>query len=317
MENRNQHPHRPVLLEETVSALITDKSGTYVDCTIGFAGHSSKILQQINNDGKLFGIDYDPYALKYSRDRLSELNKSYELFLASYTELKELLKNENIKEVSGILFDLGISSYQVDSGYKGLSYRVDGPLDMILDPNSDRNINDILKTLNDKELANLIYNNSEEKNSRKIAKSIKEKFKKNTLKTNSDLVAAIEEVTPKRFLNKTLSRVFQAFRIEINNEFNNIYQSIVDAIHILKPGGRLAVITFHSIEDRLVKNIFRSFARGNKSYLENIGYTLSIECKKNIKILTKKPIRPSRDEVIRNKRSRSAKLRVVERLFIA
>ena len=317
MENRNQHPHRPVLLEETVSALITDKSGTYVDCTIGFAGHSSKILQQINNDGKLFGIDYDPYALKYSRDRLSELNKSYELFLASYTELKELLKNENIKEVSGILFDLGISSYQVDSGYKGLSYRVDGPLDMILDPNSDRNINDILKTLNDKELADLIYNNSEEKNSRKIAKSINEKFKKNTLKTNSDLVAAIEEVTPKRFLNKTLSRVFQAFRIEINNEFNNIYQSIVDAIHILKPGGRLAVITFHSIEDRLVKNIFRSFARGNKSYLENIGYTLSIECKKNIKILTKKPIRPSRDEVIRNKRSRSAKLRVVERLFIA
>ena len=317
MENRNQHPHRPVLLEATVSALITDKSGTYVDCTIGFAGHSSKILQQINNDGKLFGIDYDPYALKYSRDRLSELNKSYELFLASYTELKELLKNENIKEVSGILFDLGISSYQVDSGYKGLSYRVDGPLDMILDPNSDKNINDILKTLNDKELANLIYNNSEEKNSRKIAKSIKEKFKKSTLKTNSDLVAAIEEVTPKRFLNKTLSRVFQAFRIEINNEFNNIYQSIVDAIHILKPGGRLAVITFHSIEDRLVKIIFRSFARGNKSYLENIGYTLSIECKKNIKILTKKPIRPSRDEVIRNKRSRSAKLRVVERLFIA
>jgi len=316
MENRNQHPHRPVLLEETVSALITDKSGTYVDCTLGFAGHSSKILQQINNDGKLFGIDYDPYALKYSRDRLSELNKTYKLFLASYTELRELLENENIKEVSGILFDLGISSYQVDSGYKGLSYRVDGALDMRMDPNSDRNINDILKTLNDEELANLIYNNSEEKNSRKIAKSIREKFKENMLKTNSDLVAAIEEVTPKRFLNKTLSRVFQAFRIEINNEFNNIYESIVDAIHILKPGGRLAVITFHSIEDRLVKNIFRSFARGNKSYLENIGYTLSIECKKNIKILTKKPIRPSRDEIIKNKRSRSAKLRVIERLFI-
>ena len=148
MKDRNQHPHRPVLLEETVSALITDKSGTYVDCTLGFAGHSSKILQQINNDGKLFGIDYDPYALDYSRDRLSELNKSYKLFLASYTELKELLKSENIKEVSGILFDLGISSYQVDSGYKGLSYRIDGALDMSLDPNSDRNINDILKKLN-------------------------------------------------------------------------------------------------------------------------------------------------------------------------
>ena len=317
MENRNQHPHEPVLLEETVSALITDKSGIYVDCTVGFAGHSSKILQQLNNDGKLFGIDYDPYALKYSKDRLSELNKSFELFLANYTDLKKLLKNENIKRVSGILFDLGISSYQVDSGYKGLSYRVDAPLDMSLDPNSNKNINDLLKELNDDELANLIYGNSEEKNSRKIAKSIQRRFKENMLKTNSDLVAAIEEVTPKRFLNKTLSRVFQAFRIEVNNEFNNIYETIIDAINILSPGGRLAVITFHSIEDRLVKNIFRSFARGNKSYLENMGYKISLECKKNIKILTKKPIMPNRDEILNNRRSRSAKLRVVERLLVA
>jgi 16S rRNA (cytosine1402-N4)-methyltransferase len=316
MNNRDQHPHKPVLLEETVSALITDKSGIYIDCTIGFGGHSFEILQRINKKGKLFGIDYDPYALEYSKNRLSELERYHELFLSNYTGLKSLIKTKNIKKVNGILFDLGISSYQVDSGYKGLSYRIDSPLDMRLDPNSDKNINDILKNLNDNELANLIYNNSEEKNSRKIAKSINIKYRDGSLKTNSDLVEAIQMVTPKRFLNKTLSRVFQAFRIVINNEFKNIFKSVVDAIEVLKPGGRLAVITFHSIEDRLIKNIFKSFARGDKSYLENIGYNLTVKCEKTIKILTKKPISPNRDEILANKRSRSAKLRIIERLII-
>ena len=316
MKSRNQHPHEPVLLEETVSALVTDKNGIYIDCTVGFGGHAFAILQKISKNGKLFGIDYDPYALEYSKKRLSELNRSYELFLSNYTELKNLLRTRNIDKVNGILFDLGISSYQVDSGYKGLSYRVNSPLDMKLDPNSNKNINDILENFNDEELANLIYNNSEEKNSRKIAKSINIKYKNNNLKTNSDLVEAIHEVTPKRFLNKTLSRVFQAFRIAVNNEFENIYKSVVQAIKLLKPGGRLVIITFHSIEDRLVKNIFKSFARGDESYLENIGYNLSIKCEKIIKIVTKKPIRPNRDEILSNKRSRSAKLRIIERLII-
>jgi len=316
MNNRDQHPHKPVLLEETVSALVTDKSGIYIDCTIGFSGHSFAILQKINKKGKLFGIDYDPYALEYSKNRLSELDRTYELFLSNYTEFRSLIKTKNIKEVNGILFDLGISSYQVDSGYKGLSYRIDSQLDMRLDPNSNKSINEILNNLDDNELANLIYNNSEEKNSRKIAKSINIKYSNDALKTNLDLVEAIQMVTPKRFLNKTLSRVFQAFRIVINNEFENIFKSVVDAIEVLKPGGRLAVITFHSIEDRLIKNIFKSFARGDKSYLQNIGYNLTIKCEKSIKILTKKPISPNRDEILANKRSRSAKLRIIEKLII-
>jgi len=316
MNNRDQHPHEPVLLEETVSALVTDKSGIYIDCTIGFSGHSFAILQKINKKGKLFGIDYDPYALEYSKNRLSELDRTYELFLSNYTEFRSLIKTKNIKEVNGILFDLGISSYQVDSGYKGLSYRIDSQLDMRLDPNSNKSINEILNNLDDNELANLIYNNSEEKNSRKIAKSINIKYSNDALKTNLDLVEAIQMVTPKRFLNKTLSRVFQAFRIVINNEFENIFKSVVDAIEVLKPGGRLAVITFHSIEDRLIKNIFKSFARGDKSYLQNIGYNLTIKCEKSIKILTKKPISPNRDEILANKRSRSAKLRIIEKLII-
>ena len=317
MNDRIQHPHVPVLLEEVVSKIITEKSGIYVDCTIGFGGHSFGILNSINNDGKLFGIDYDPYALKYSKERLSKLQKPFELLLSNYIDVKGILKEKNIKEVNGILFDLGISSYQVDSGYKGISYRIDSDLDMRMDPNSKKNIKKLIKESSNEELADMIYFNSEEKNSRKIAKSIKCRDIKDLMKTNSDLVSAIEEVTPKRFLNKTLSRVFQAFRIELNNEFRNIYKATVDAISLLSPGGRLGVITFHSLEDRLVKNIFRSYARGDGSYLNKMGYEVSEVLGKKIKILTKKPIMPNRNEILNNKRARSAKLRIVERVLVA
>ncbi len=317
MSGKNRHPHIPVLLEETISNIVKNKSGTYVDCTIGFGGHSFEILNLINNDGMLFGIDYDPYALKYSSERLSRLQKPFELLLSNYIDLKKILNSKNISKVNGILFDLGISSYQVDSGYKGISYRIDSSLDMNLDPNSKKNLKNVIKESREDELANIIYFNGEEKNSRKIAKSIKSRDAKNKMNTNFDLVKAIQEVTPKRFLNKTLSRVFQAFRIELNNEFKNILKATIDAISLLSPGGRLAIITFHSLEDRLVKNIFKSYARGDDRYLKQIGYEASNELNKEIKILTKKPIMPSRTEILNNKRARSAKLRIVERLAIA
>ena len=163
----------------------------------------------------------------------------------------------------------------------------------------------------------MIYYNSEEKNSRKIAKSIKIKISQNTIETNLDLVEAVKEVTPMRFLNKTLSRVFQALRIEVNNEFENIYKSIIAAISILRPGGRLAVISFHSIEDRIVKNVFRSYARGDNAYIGRMGFQVKKNITKKVKILTKKPVTPDRDEIGYNKRARSAKLRIVERLAIA
>ena len=317
MSESNRHPHTPVLLEETISSIVTDKSGTYLDCTVGFGGHSFEILRLINRDGMLFGIDYDPYALKYSKERLSKLQKPFELLLSNYTGIKEILKEKNISTVNGILFDLGISSYQVDSGYKGISYRSDGPLDMKLDPDSKKDIKNLIKELDHQELANMIYFNSEEKNSRKIAKSIKNRDSIEKMNTNFDLIKAIEEVTPKRFLNKTLSRVFQAFRIELNNEFENIYKATVDAISLLSPNGRLAIITFHSLEDRLIKNIFRSYARGDGKYLKQMGYSPSDGIKKEIKILTKKPIMPNRAETLSNKRARSAKLRIIERLAIS
>ena len=317
MSNSDQHPHVPILLEEVVSKIITRRNGVYIDCTVGFGGHSFSILKEIDSNGMLFGIDYDPYALKYTENRLSGLNKSFDLILSNYVKLKEICKSKQITNVDGILFDLGISSYQVDSGYKGISYRKDGELSMRLDPNCDKDAKQILYNYTEEELADMIYYNSEEKNSRKIAKSIKAKISQNQIQTNLDLVEAVREVTPMRFLNKSLSRVFQALRIEVNNEFENIYKSIISAINILRPGGRLAVITFHSIEDRIIKNIFRSYARGDSSYIDRMGFQAKKNITKEIKILTKKPVTPSRDEIKHNKRARSAKLRIVERLAIA
>jgi len=317
MSNQKPHPHEPVLLEETVSTLVTKKNGIYLDCTVGFGGHSSKILEYIDDDGFLYGIDYDPYALEYSEKRLKKRKKTFELFLSNYIDLKSLLLKKEIKAVDGILFDLGISSYQVDSGYKGMSYRINSPLDMQFDSASKVDVENFLKNSSESKIADTIYFNSEEGNSRKIAKSISIYTKKNKMKTTLDLVNAVKEVTPDRYLNKTLSRVFQSLRIAVNNEFSNILNAIIESIYLLKPNGRLAVITFHSIEDRIVKNIFKTFARGDKKYLNSIGYNISYDCKKVIKILTKKPIAPKIEEIKLNKRSRSAKLRVVERLAVA
>ncbi|MAQ43199.1 MAG: 16S rRNA (cytosine(1402)-N(4))-methyltransferase [Candidatus Marinimicrobia bacterium] len=308
------HPHIPVLLDETVSQLITKLDGVYVDCTVGFGGHAIEILSNIDRNGKLIGFDYDPYALEYSKTRLEKLNSNFELFLSNYSEIKKNLKLLNIDNVDGILFDLGISSYQVDSGYKGLSYQVDSPLDMQLSLRAGANLRDILHNSTELEIANIIYKYGEERGSRRIAKSISKYVKKNKMETNRDLVESIKEIVPDRFLNKTLSRVFQAFRIKVNNELDNMVNAINDAIDILKPEGRLAVITFHSIEDRLIKNIFRDFSNGKESIVREMGFNFPRKCKKIVRRITKKPICPTWDQIKANKRCRSAKLRIVEKI---
>ena len=313
MSELDQHPHKPVLLEETISRLICNKDGVYLDCTIGFGGHSSKILDKLSKKGMLIGIDYDPYALEYSKERLSKKKKNFNLFLSNYNDIKKIVDSLNINYLDGILFDLGISSYQVDSGYKGLSYKSDSSLDMRMDENGE-SLKDFLDNSDEKEIADVIYKYGEERGSRKISRSIHNYKKKNKMNTNIDLVNAIKEVVPEKYLNKTLSRVFQAFRIKVNDELTNICNSVINAINILSPGSRLAVITFHSIEDRLIKNIFRSYSRGNAAYLENMGYSIQGPLEKTLLLVNKKPISPDRLEIKKNKRSRSAKLRVVERI---
>ncbi len=311
----DNHPHETVLKEEVVDHLIINSNGIYVDCTLGFGGHSFELLKNIDKNGKLIGIDFDPYALEYSSNRLAELNSNFRLFNSNYSDLDSILDSMRIAKVDGILFDLGISSYQVDSGYKGLSYRKKSPLDMRMDPKAKKSLRDILHESTESQIADIIYNFSDEKASRKIANSICSYIHSNKMEDNEDLVSSVREVIPKRFLNKTLSRVFQAFRILVNNELENLVFSLRNAISLLNPKGRLAVISFHSIEDRIVKNIFRDFSSGKESIMRSSGFDFPEKCEKMIKKITKKPIAPSWTEVKRNKRARSAKLRVIERLI--
>ena len=311
MNDTDTNPHIPVLLEDTVSGLAVKKSGIYLDCTIGFCGHSSRIFEKLNDKGKLIGIDFDPYALEYSRSKLSEYGDNFELHLSNYKNIKSILHKSDIEFIDGILFDLGISSYQVDSGYKGLSYRTDSKLDMNMD-GEGYNLKEYLHSSTKEEIADTIYNYGEERGSRKIASSIKKYASSNNMSTNFDLVQAVEDVVPKRFLNKTLSRVFQSMRIKINNELHHIYTSISEAIDLLNDGGRIAVITFHSIEDRLVKNIFKSFSRGDSRFISYIDNQIE-HCDKKINLINKKAISPKWEEVKTNKRCRSAKLRIAER----
>ena len=313
MNSLNGHPHIPVLIEEVSSRILTNKNGIYLDCTLGFGGHSSKLLSSLGKEGMLIGIDYDPYALEYSKKRLSNQMKKINLFLSNYNEIKKIIKSLNIKYLDGVLFDLGVSSHQVDSGHKGLSYRIDSPLDMKMDENG-YSLKEFLNNSSEKDIADVIYEFGEERASRKISKSICSYRKANKMNTNKDLIDAIKKTIPERYLNKTLSRVFQAFRIKMNDELNNICKSIIDAIDMLKPGGRIAVITFHSIEDRLVKNIFKSFSKGDNGYLSNIGYDAPRIEEANLILINKKPISPDREEIRLNKRARSAKLRVAERI---
>ena len=190
MNKVDQHPHKPVLLEETVSRLICNQDGVYLDCTIGFGGHSSKILDKLSKKGMLIGIDYDPYALEYSEKRLSKKKKNFKLFSSNYNNIKKIVDSLNINYLDGILFDLGISSYQVDSGYKGLSYKSNSSLDMRMDENG-QNLKDFLDNSGEKEIADVIYRYGEERGSRKISKSIHDYKKKNKMNMNIDLATVV------------------------------------------------------------------------------------------------------------------------------
>jgi len=306
-----ESPHIPVLLNEVISNLNIDSSGTYLDCTIGFGGHAMEILNRLNKKGKLIGIDLDSYALKQTEKLLLPLNKSFYLDNKNFQDFPNVLKNLGIEKVNGILLDLGFSSYQVDSKHKGLSYRFEAPLDMRFNKNSNITASRLIRSLSESELSKIILEFGEEYNHKKIARSIKSYSSKNRMNTTLDLKNAITKVSSKKKINKTLSRVFQAIRIKVNEELEVLENTLKKASKFLSKGGRILVISFHSIEDRIIKHFFKDkVIYKNSSY--DIEFTYSnIE----FKILTKKPIIESLENKKRNSRSRSAKLRVAERVI--
>jgi len=295
--------HVPVLFYETIEALQVKPGGVYVDCTFGGGGHSRGILDKLGLDGKLVAFDQDADAVKNipADDRVVFVPNNFR-------HLQRFLRVNGFREVDGVLADLGVSSHQFDEGSRGFSTRFEGPLDMRMDQRQENTASDILKKYTEQQLHKLFEHYGEVTNSKTLAKQVVQQRNNTPLKTIAHLKAMISPVV-KGNPNKYLAQVFQALRIEVNDEMGSLKEMLEQIPAVLKPGGRAAIITFHSLEDRLVKNFFR-----NGTFDEQDENPLSPEERKNdLKIITKKPIIAGAEEVKRNPRSRSAKLRVAEK----
>lgn len=305
--------HYSVLKEELINGLNINPNGIYVDATLGYAGDSSEILKRMKR-GFLFAFDQDEEAIKYSDNILKSINSNYKIIYSNFKNIKEKLNEENIFKVDGIIYDLGVSSPQIDEDYRGFSFMKDAQLDMRMDLNNPLTAKYIVNNYKLEELTNIFYKYGEEDFSKSIAQSIVKNRSSKEINTTLELVDIIKQGVPyKYFVTKHPERrIFQAIRIEVNDELNVLSSSIDDAIDMLKPGGRLCVITFHSLEDRIVKRIFKE-----KSEVNDLVKGLPIipdEYKPIIKLINKKPIIASDSELGENSRSKSAKLRIIERV---
>ncbi|MDP2207948.1 MAG: 16S rRNA (cytosine(1402)-N(4))-methyltransferase RsmH [Bacteroidota bacterium] len=301
--------HTPVLVEKVLEYLITKPDGVYVDATLGGGGHSEKILERLLPTGVLIGIDADKDALDFSKMRFGE---RVLLVQSNFSHLSQILSEHNLPKVDGFLFDLGISSRQIDSAQKGFSFSSDAKLDMRFDSRQELDAHYIVNSYSEEELSRIFWQFGEEKFSRRIAKKIVDSRTRKSIDTTLELAEIVKSVVSGKFLNKSLARIFQAIRIEVNRELESLQSALKSALMHLNPAGRLVVISYHSLEDRIVKSFFREFSTPTR----DITWKLTgIETTKPlIRVLTKKPILPEETEIVQNPRSRSAKLRVAERL---
>ncbi len=294
--------HEPVLVEEILFWLQCKPGGVYVDCTLGYAGLSARLLDRTAPDGILVGIDRDAAALAESQMRLREFAHRVHFRLGNFCDLKALIMGSGVSRVDGVIFDLGVSSPQLDRAERGFSFREDGPLDMRMDQREGRTAADLVRDLPETELADLIYQLGEERYSRRIARAIVQARMQGVIGTTWQLAAVVERAVPASYRHGRIhcaTRTFQALRIAVNRELDVLEPALRDAVDILAPGGRVCAVSFHSLEDRIVKHTFRSLANGSEA---------------SVRVLTKKPVTASESERSRNPRSRSAKLRVVERI---
>lgn len=304
--------HYSVLLEEAVEGLNIKEDGIYVDCTLGGAGHSLEILKKLTT-GKLYAFDQDNVALENAKIKLSEYADKVVFIKSNFENLKEKLAEQNVYEVDGVLYDLGVSSPQLDTPERGFSYNYDTRLDMRMDTDASISAYEVVNEYSYHDLVRIFYRYGEEKFSKQIARNIEKKRELAPIETTFQLVDIIKESIPaakRRTGGHPAKRVFQAIRIAVNNELSVFENSLEQAIDIVKVGGRISVITFHSLEDRICKQIFNSYAK-NKEIPKNLPI-LPNERLSKLKLITRKPICPSDKELEENNRSRSAKLRVAE-----
>ena len=304
--------HKPVLLEETIEGLKINEDGIYVDGTLGGAGHSKEILKRLSSKGILIGIDRDEEALKAGKENLKEYS-NVKFVHGNHDEIEKILQDLNIEKVDGILLDLGVSSYQLDERNRGFSYMENSELDMRMDKSQQLTAKKVVNSYSEENLADLIYEYGEERFSRQIAKNICIERKNKEIETTEELVKIIEKSIPS-FAKKDghpAKRTFQAIRIEVNNEIKPLYDTVRKCIKLLKTNGRLCVITFHSLEDRAVKNAYID-AQGKCTCPKDLPYCVC-GAKSEGKIINKKPIIASEKEQEENSRSKSAKLRIFEK----
>lgn len=302
--------HEPVLKEEALSFLVTAKKGIYLDGTLGGGGHSEAILKNINKSGRLIALDLDNDAIHFSRTRLK--HKNFLVEQANFKNLGEVLKKLKINRVHGILLDLGVSSYQIDTAEKGFSYRASGKLDMRMNSKQQLTAHEIANTFSEEKLCEIFKKYGEERRYRAISRVIIREREKNVIETTTDLREIISVVLPYQNRVKSLSRIFQALRIAVNEELENLKAALESGLDYLTTGGRLVVISYHSLEDRIVKNFFKQESR-RCVCPPDLPICVCGEPGR-LKILTKRSIQPSKEEVQRNPRSRSARLRTAEML---
>ena len=299
------------MLEECIQGLNIKPNGIYVDGTMGGAGHSKEIVKKIAKEGLLIGIDRDEEAICVAKERLQDFDNVIYVH-DNHDNIKNILENLEIPQVDGILLDLGVSSYQLDERNRGFSYMGNGVLDMRMDKTQELTAKDVVNKYKEEDLAHIIYEYGEEKFSRAIARKIVEKRKEKEIETTEELVNIIETVIPyRKGEGHPAKRTFQAIRIEVNDEIKPLYNTVKDSIDSLKPGGRLCILTFHSLEDRAVKNAFQD-AAGKCTCPPGLPYCACGAVSKG-RIITRKPMIPTEEEQNENSRSKSAKLRIFEK----
>ncbi|MFW3578528.1 16S rRNA (cytosine(1402)-N(4))-methyltransferase RsmH [Vagococcus fluvialis] len=310
--------HVTVLLKETVDGLNIKPNGVYVDCTLGGAGHSQYLLSQLSKEGHLYAFDQDEKAIKHASAFLEkEVNEGKVTFIRSnFRYLQEKLAEHGVTEIDGILYDLGVSSPQLDEGERGFSYHQDAPLDMRMDQSASLSAYEVINEYSYEQLVKIFFRYGEEKYSKQIARLIEKKRIDKKIETTGELVEIIKEGIPapaRRKGGHPAKRIFQAVRIEVNSELEVIGESIEQAIELLNDEGRISVITFHSLEDKIVKNIFKEYSQPQD--LPPGLPMVPVEYQPTLKLVNRKPIVASDDELDENNRSRSAKLRIAEKII--
>ena len=312
---RSNIEHLPVMVKEALEYLNCRQDGIYIDGTLGSGGHSLEILKCSSPNGRLIGIDWDEDAITVAKNRLNHFQDRITIIYDNFKNLGDIVRNLKVHEVDGILLDLGVSSIQLENEDRGFSFRLEGPIDMRMDKSSRLKAFDLVNSLSIPELEQILWDYGEERFGKRIAISIADYRKRKPISTTVELADIVSAAIPSRFRPKRIhpaTKAFQAIRIAVNDEFRNLETAIQVGIDLLRKGGRFCVISFHSLEDRIVKQSFRLLERG---CICPPGMP-ECNCQKEseAKVLTKKPVLPSEDEIRENPRSRSAKLRVAERV---